>query len=148
MPRLKPEKLKELEKYTKAEIIEAIGRNFSAGYIVEDLLLDLKTIQMKKNLSDEREADRIRTEKLEAMLAWRKEDKTMKCPYRIITKITPLSENAEPGETQEFADCYGAECPFYIPENTRKSTPRPEKCGRVQTGIIINTCTGGQNNGI
>lgn len=68
MPRLKPEKLKELEKYTKAEIIEAIGRNYTAGYIVEELLLDLKTIQMQKNLSDEREADRIKTEKLEALL--------------------------------------------------------------------------------
>ena len=73
----------------------------------------------------------------------------MKCPYRIITKTIPLRENAEPGEAQEFADCYGAECPFYIPANNRRSTPRPEKCGRVQrdTGIAINT-TGGQINGI
>ena len=49
----------------------------------------------------------------------------MKCPYRINTIITPLSDNAKPGETQEFADCYGPECPFYIPENTRRSTPAP-----------------------
>lgn len=72
----------------------------------------------------------------------------MKCPYRIITKTIPMCEELEPGEVQEFADCYGAECPFYIPENKRRAKPRPEKCGRAQTGIIINPCAGGQNNGI
>lgn len=73
MARLKPERLKQLEKYTKAEIIEAIGRNFSAGYIVEDLLNDLELQHMKKLLDDEREADRIHTEKMNAVLAWRNE---------------------------------------------------------------------------
>lgn len=73
MGRLKPEKLRELEKYTKAEIIEAIERNYSAGYIVHDLLRDLKRIQLQKMLDDKREADRIYDEKLEELIAWRKE---------------------------------------------------------------------------
>lgn len=73
MLRMNPKKLKELEKYTKAEIIEAIGRNFNAGYIVDDLLNDLKNRKTQQLLDDEREADRLGTEKLKALLAWRNE---------------------------------------------------------------------------
>lgn len=55
----------------------------------------------------------------------------MKCPYRIITKQTPKRKGAEPETVQEFADCYGGECPFHAPEYKYGQLTRPEHCMRV-----------------
>lgn len=68
----------------------------------------------------------------------------MKCPYRIISvdRIEPGDGIASPVTYQEFADCYGAECPWYMPERevSRRSQLRvSEQCGRV-----INDCMIGQ----
>ena len=50
----------------------------------------------------------------------------MKCPYRPITITTDNST------TTEFAECYGKECPWYIPEQTIKynGLTQPETCQR------------------
>lgn len=60
----------------------------------------------------------------------------MKCPYRIITteRVESVDGLAFPVTVQEFAECYGSECPFYIPEHeiSRRSQLRvPEQCDRA-----------------
>ena len=57
----------------------------------------------------------------------------MKCPFRITNKIKWESGAAsgEPEMVQEFAECYGAECPYYRPESHFGSVKIPEHCGRV-----------------
>ena len=70
---LKPKRLKELEKYTKAEIIEAIGNHYRAADIVNELLRDLQNTKMQKVFRIQRMAERISMEKFEALLAWRHE---------------------------------------------------------------------------
>lgn len=55
----------------------------------------------------------------------------MKCPYRINKKVTWAGGGTEPSETQEFADCYGDECPFHAPEYRHGSLVRREHCMRV-----------------
>lgn len=54
----------------------------------------------------------------------------MKCPYRIIT-----NGHEYPKTEQEFAECYGAECPLYIPERKISSKSQvilPERCARPE----------------
>lgn len=68
----------------------------------------------------------------------------MKCPYRIITTERVESKDglASPVTVQEFAECYGTECPYYMPErvvSSRSQLTAPEQCGRV-----INDCMIGQ----
>ena len=36
----------------------------------------------------------------------------MKCPYRYVTRSTAL-EAITVEEEEEFAECYGGQCPFY-----------------------------------
>ena len=58
----------------------------------------------------------------------------MKCPYRIITKKRPDRAFSEVTE-QEFAECYGSECPYYRPETPIGKSgwlKVPEGCRRAE----------------
>lgn len=41
-------------------------------------------------------------------------EQTMKCPYRIIQTVN--ASGVLPTISQDFAECYGEECPHYRPE--------------------------------
>ena len=57
----------------------------------------------------------------------------MKCPYRTIKKQTVdlTSGLGEPMTTEEFADCYKEECPFYRAPNYYGSLSTTESCRQV-----------------
>ncbi len=52
MSRAKPEFLKKLAKYSKEDIIEALGRQFRADYIISDIVNDLESKATQKALDD------------------------------------------------------------------------------------------------
>ena len=52
MSQAKPELLKKLSKYSKEDIIEALGRNYQADYIVTGILNDLENRATKKAFAD------------------------------------------------------------------------------------------------
>ena len=55
----------------------------------------------------------------------------MKCPYRPITKTEDNST------TIEFAECYGNECPWYLPARTINNDKMiHEDCQRCHTENI------------
>ena len=57
----------------------------------------------------------------------------MKCPYRKSETIKRyrVNGNTGPAVEEEFADCYGTECPFYKPEAEASGLTVPETCWRA-----------------
>lgn len=62
----------------------------------------------------------------------------MKCPYRTIYRRTADTSNVLGGDmtadvmTEEFAECYGGECPFYqAPAKINEHIHIVEGCKRV-----------------
>lgn len=57
----------------------------------------------------------------------------MKCPYRKNkTKAWAGGVGSDgPGVVEEFAECYGTECPYYKPEVVVGRLTTPAACGRV-----------------
>ena len=55
----------------------------------------------------------------------------MKCPYRKI--IMPTEQFGLKGTEEQFAVCYGTECPFYVPEQTFSGgLYTTETCARIK----------------
>lgn len=57
----------------------------------------------------------------------------MKCPYRIIETVNWAGGIGPkgPGSGQEFAECYGGECPYYVPESKIGTMTLQEHCRKV-----------------
>ena len=58
----------------------------------------------------------------------------MKCPYRIVEKVDAgayAMGATQPLKVQEFAECYGTECPYYNPEQKIGRLSTVESCARA-----------------
>ena len=54
----------------------------------------------------------------------------MKCPYR--KRIVDLKSVGLDGTEEEFTECYGTECPLYIPEQSFSGGLKTlETCGKA-----------------
>lgn len=73
MSREKPELLKKLSKYSKEDIIEALGKQYQADFIISGIINDLEQKASQKALDDHsKELDALISAR-EAFLKWRKE---------------------------------------------------------------------------
>ncbi len=67
----KPELLKELSKYSKEDIIEALGRQYQADFIISGIVGDLEYIASKRLLDDHGRAIKTREDAFGAYMEWR-----------------------------------------------------------------------------
>lgn len=73
MSREKPELLKKLSKYSKEDIIEALGKQYQADFIISGIINDLEQKASQKTLDDHSKALDALISAREAFLKWRKE---------------------------------------------------------------------------
>lgn len=73
MSREKPELLKKLSKYSKEDIIEALGKQYQADFIISGIINDLEQKDSQKTLDDHSKALDALISAREAFLKWRKE---------------------------------------------------------------------------
>lgn len=73
MSREKPELLKKLSKYSKEDIIEALGKQYKADFIISGIINDLEQKASQKALDDHSKALDALISAREAFLKWRKE---------------------------------------------------------------------------
>lgn len=69
----------------------------------------------------------------------------MKCPYRIDKSVA-----SNGGYIEDYAECYGNECPFYVPESKWSRFTVSEACGRTITNktikeLLMELKEGGEN---
>lgn len=63
-----------------------------------------------------------------------REEKGMICPYRKQT------ETVNDTTSEYYMECYGTECPFYVPENnTYSNITVPAYCNRADTDFYMAT---------
>lgn len=70
MSRATKENLKELAKYPKNEIIEALGNQYGSDFIVANMIVELSSKETQKALDEHEEALRAETEAREAYINW------------------------------------------------------------------------------
>ena len=68
---VKPELLKELSKYSKEDIIEALGRQYQADFIISGIVDDLEYIASKRLLDEHGKAIKAREDAFGAYADWR-----------------------------------------------------------------------------
>lgn len=73
MARTKKEALEELAKYSKEEIIEAIGRSYLPTWDIDTLLIDLNYIRQTKAIDEHQKAAADASAALTAYIEWQKE---------------------------------------------------------------------------
>lgn len=69
---MKKDKIQELKKYSKEELLEALCAMFIPEEVVDSLLARLEYNQQKKALHEQRDAEVAARTALEAYLAWKK----------------------------------------------------------------------------
>lgn len=73
MSRASESDLKKLSKYSKEEIIEALGKSYQASYIIQGLISELERRATDKLFADSRKAIDNTTATREAYFKWTKE---------------------------------------------------------------------------
>lgn len=66
----------------------------------------------------------------------------MKCPYRTHIYIFRNSNDSETGRAVEFEQCYGNECPLYVPESKSGELTISATCARADMewdGKVVST---------
>ena len=71
MSRVKPELLKKLAKYSKEDIIEALGKQYQADFIISGIINDLEHRASQKALDDHGKALDVLIAAREAFSKWR-----------------------------------------------------------------------------
>lgn len=73
MNEAKQDKLQEIAKYSKEEIIEALGRKYTPEWELDGLLANLEYIRRTKAIEEHRKAVDEETAAFKAVIGWRKE---------------------------------------------------------------------------
>lgn len=55
----------------------------------------------------------------------------MKCPFRTASVVKHFDRLDSVVVKQEFAECYGSECPYYFPPRTENGIIYHEECKKV-----------------